>query len=305
MAWLTHIATGKRQVLSPVHLVGRSHACALRLLERRVSGEHASFRWSGEGWTLRDLHSSNGTFVDQHRLAPGEAVLLHAGARIGFGDEGGVFELSSDSPPVAVARGPEGPPLYAEEGVLCVPGPENADYLIFEDDPGRWFVEARDGSCQRIHDQDELHCKGQVWRVELPLMWERTARADEAVLRVADIGLRLRVSRNEEYVEMAIQHRGQEIALQPRAHGYLLATLARLRLRDREQPDLPEADQGWVYVSELMRMLDTSETMLNVDIHRARAQLRAAKVLDAAKLIERRRVSREIRLGVRAIEIYP
>lgn len=305
MAWLTDIATGKRHVLSPSHLVGRSPACALRLLDGRVSGEHASFRWSSSGWTLRDLNSRNGTFVDQRRLEPGEVAPIRAGARITFSNDTHAFELTDDAPPVAIAHRQDGSPLYAQEGVLCLPGPDDADYFVFEDDPGRWFLESRDGSCRRIHDQEELRCGGHVWRVELPLMWERTSRIDEPPLRIADIGLRFRVSRNEESVEVTLHHRDQEIALQPRAHGYLLATLARLRLRDAQRPELPEADHGWVYVAELMRMLDTSETMLNVFIHRARAQLREVNVLDAAKLIERRRVSREVRLGVPAIEIVP
>lgn len=303
MAWLSHIATGTRHILSPSHLVGRSHACALRLESRRVSGEHASFRWSSSGWTLRDLHSRNGTFVDQERLEPGRAVPVRAGARIVFGEGGELFELTDDSPPVAMAHARDGAVVYAEDGVLCLPGAEDAAYVVFEDEPGCWFVEARDGACRRIADGAELRDGERVWRVELPLMWERTSRMEEAALRVGEIGLRVRVSRNEEFVEVAIRHGNGEIALQPRAHGYLLATLARARLRDQALPDLPEADHGWVYVTELVQMLGTSETMLNVDIYRARAQFREARVVDAAGLIERRRVSREIRLGVRVIEV--
>jgi hypothetical protein len=286
--------------------VGRSHACALRLDSRRVSGEHATLRWSGSGWTLRDLHSSNGTFVDQRRLEPGQATPVRAGMRIAFGDQDNLFEITDDSPPVAVARPAEGEPLIAQGGVLCLPEQGDPEYFIFEDDPGiwpgRWFVESRDGSCRRLRDREELCSGGRIWCIELPLTWERTSRLDEASIRIANIGLRIRVSRNEEHVEITIRHAGTELPLPSRSHSYLLATLARQRVYDVTQPGLPEADHGWVYVSDLMRMLDTSEMMINVFTHRARAQFLEVSVIDAANLIERRRTSREIRLGVRDIE---
>lgn len=306
MAWLTCIATGKRHVISASHLVGRSHLCALRLDSRRVSGEHATLRWSGSGWTLRDLNSSNGTFVDQRRLEPGQVTPIHTGMRIAFGDQGNLFELTDDSPPVAVARPVEGEPLFPREGVLCLPEQGDPEYFIFEDDPGiwpgRWFVESRDGSCRRLRDREELCSGGRIWRIELPLTWERTSRLDEGAIRIADIGLRIRVSSNEEHVEITIWHAGTEIPLPPRSHGYLLATLARQRVYDATQPRLSEADHGWIYVPELMRMLETSEMMINVYARRARVQFQEANVIDADSLIERRRTSREIRLGVRDIQ---
>jgi hypothetical protein len=307
MAWLTCIATGKRHIISPSFLVGRSHACALRLDSRRVSGEHATLRWNGSGWTVRDLHSSNGTFVDERQVEPGQTTPIRAGMRIAFGDQANLFELTDDSPPVAVARPVEGEPLLAQEGVLCLPEQGDPEYFIFEDDPGiwpgRWFVESRDGSCRRLGDREELCSGGRIWRIELPLMWERTSRRDETSLHIANIGLRIRVSSNEEHVEITIRHAGAEIPLPPRSHGYLLATLARQRVSDATKPGLAEADHGWVYVSDLMRMLDTSEMMINVFTRRARVQFQEANVIDAANLIERRRTSREMRLGVRDIEL--
>lgn len=306
MAWLTCIVTGKRHVISPSFLVGRSHVCALRLDSRRVSGEHATLRWSNSGWILRDLHSSNGTFVDQRRLDPGQPMPLRVGMRIAFGDQATLFELTDDSPPVAVARPVKGAPLFAQDGVLCLPEQGDPEYFIFEDDPGiwpgRWFVESRDGSCRRLHDREELTSGGRLWRIELPLTWERTSRLEEASIRIANIGLRIRVSRNEEHVEITIRHAGTEIPLPSRSHSYLLATLARQRVYDAIQPGLPEADHGWIHVPELMRMLDTSEMMINVYTRRARVQFLEANVIDADSLIERRRTSREIRLGVRDLE---
>ena len=39
----------------------------------------------GEGVWVRDLHSRNGTFVDDERLPPGQGFLVDTDARIRFG----------------------------------------------------------------------------------------------------------------------------------------------------------------------------------------------------------------------------
>jgi pSer/pThr/pTyr-binding forkhead associated (FHA) protein len=44
-------------------LIGRSTMCTLQIDAADVSKEHASLRWVGDGWELRDLGSRNGTFV--------------------------------------------------------------------------------------------------------------------------------------------------------------------------------------------------------------------------------------------------
>lgn len=72
---------GKRLRLSePELVVGRDETCRVRLSSEEVSRFHCIVRRSERGWTVRDLGSSNGTYVnnvaidDEHVLKPGDTV---------------------------------------------------------------------------------------------------------------------------------------------------------------------------------------------------------------------------------------
>jgi hypothetical protein len=75
---------GRPHPLSPSTLIGRSvDGCGLAVLEASISRHHARIELAGETWTVRDLGSANGTYVDDQ---PTEgAVELRAGARVRFG----------------------------------------------------------------------------------------------------------------------------------------------------------------------------------------------------------------------------
>ena len=79
MATLRHSATGRLHRLGAHDLVGRSPNCQLTLRDAHISGEHAAFRWSGDGWELRDLSSRNGTFVGGQRMDAGQRVQIKPG----------------------------------------------------------------------------------------------------------------------------------------------------------------------------------------------------------------------------------
>jgi DNA-binding CsgD family transcriptional regulator len=49
-------------------VIGRSDACDLMLLDPAVSRAHAEIAYSGDAVTIRDLRSTNGTFVNQGRV---------------------------------------------------------------------------------------------------------------------------------------------------------------------------------------------------------------------------------------------
>ena len=65
----------------------------------------------------------------------------------------------------------------------------------------------------------------------------------------------------------------------------------------------PDSSEGWVYQDELADKLAMDETHLNVAVFRCRRQLAEAGILGAAGIVERRRPTREVRLGVAKIEI--
>ena len=117
------------------------------------------------------------------------------------------------------------------------------------------------------------------------------------------IGLEFAVSRNEEQVDLSILHGGQRTLLKPRAHSYLLLTLARSRLADQANASLPVTSHGWVEQTRLLRMLATTLPQLTLDIYRARRQFADAGISDSAQIVERRASSRELRIGVEQISI--
>jgi hypothetical protein len=78
------IATGTSFELAGVITLGRDAGNSIVLADASVSGRHAVLRQVGEQWTLRDLGSTNGTFVESRQLNS-EAFPLRGGERIALG----------------------------------------------------------------------------------------------------------------------------------------------------------------------------------------------------------------------------
>ncbi|HSN92844.1 MAG TPA: adenylate/guanylate cyclase domain-containing protein [Anaeromyxobacteraceae bacterium] len=71
-------------ILSGRTLVGRARTCTVRLAaDREASKEHAAVEPAGRGWRIRDLKSSNGTFVNGSRVR--ETLALRDGDEIRVG----------------------------------------------------------------------------------------------------------------------------------------------------------------------------------------------------------------------------
>ena len=68
MGTLLHLPSRRTYVARVRQLVGRSRNSDLRIPNRRVSAEHAILAWSGYEWLLRDLGSTNGTYVNNERV---------------------------------------------------------------------------------------------------------------------------------------------------------------------------------------------------------------------------------------------
>ncbi|AKT38286.1 FHA domain-containing protein [Chondromyces crocatus] len=71
---------GKQTTLPLAHdeyALGRDEANSIRLTDRNISRKHAVLSKNGQGWTVRDLDSYNGTFVNGVRVA-GDQHLRHA-----------------------------------------------------------------------------------------------------------------------------------------------------------------------------------------------------------------------------------
>ena len=73
-------------------VLGRGEQCAIRLSDSAVSRAHAEIAQHGGTMTIRDLGSTNGTFVDGQRIAVAE---LHPGQILRFGSSVGMIAYSS------------------------------------------------------------------------------------------------------------------------------------------------------------------------------------------------------------------
>jgi len=70
----------------PVLRIGRHNSNDIVISDASVSRQHTEIRLRPEGILVRDLGSSNGTFVNQQRLAPGIQTLLKPGQELKIGN---------------------------------------------------------------------------------------------------------------------------------------------------------------------------------------------------------------------------
>ena len=65
-------------------VIGRDEDCELKLTAKRISTRHSEIRESGDHLWIRDLESTNGTFVNHRKIE--QAELLESGDIISIGD---------------------------------------------------------------------------------------------------------------------------------------------------------------------------------------------------------------------------
>jgi hypothetical protein len=73
-------------------IIGRDPSCRLVLPDPQVSGRHAQLEWVGTTWVIRDLNSTNGTYVNGVRVASGASQALRSGDQIVVGQTVLVFQ---------------------------------------------------------------------------------------------------------------------------------------------------------------------------------------------------------------------
>jgi hypothetical protein len=310
MAILAKHPEGPHAHLLSRHLVGRSRLADLRMTDPTVSGEHAVLRWTGREWELHDLGSRNGTSVDGRKLASGERVAIGRGAVIAFGQADNAWRLDDDAPPTIMAVLDDGDqPLTGRNDLLALPSDDEPEAVIYRDAGGNWVIE-QGGETARIADRAAVRAGGRDYVLRVPDMIAPTWDSSSPAPHLAMMTLQFSVSRDEEYVALTARSEHHVVDLGARAHHAVLLSLARSRLADRkpraaaaERGSPPESSEGWVYQDDLARELAIDETHLNVAVFRCRRQLAEAGIVGAASIVERRRPTRELRLGVARIEI--
>jgi hypothetical protein len=298
MGTLRRTRDGRQEVLSPESVVGRAEMSEIALDAGFVSARHALLRWTDTGWELRDLGSTNGTYVDGASVRAGP-VRLRRGGLVRFGEPSETWELIDDSPPVPAAIPVQGgPPCQLVSGAIVIPNEQEPAATIFSHE-GQWILETSDAKTALVPGQS-FQVGDTSWLFHLPRGVAATQASPSKPFKMEECTLVLSVSNDEERVTLRVVHSQRSHSLGSRTSFYLVLVLARQRLADRA---LPPLQRGWLDVHELLRMIPdyNGENHLNVDVWRTRRALADLGMLDAASLFERRRG--QLRLGTEHVEI--
>lgn len=297
--------SGEPVFLHVHHVFGRRKvANGTCLHEAEISSMHAAIRWSGERWLIRD-HSKNGTWLDGRRIQPGVELPLHQDARIGFGrPENDLYTVIDLTPPVPllVRLNCKDIEVIELKTINALPNEQTPEIFVFLSDQGEWICEAEHRTYP-LSDGQILHLANAAWRFIAPGVSETTLDVIQAgFVDGKNMHLHFQVSQDEEHTFLQLQYKGEAYDLGERIHHFLLLTLARRRQADRERRIDP-AEQGWIEIEDLSKMLGLEISHTNIQIFRVRKQVceaLAAKPLPT-QLIERRRGA--VRLGCSCFSI--
>lgn len=296
---------GTLHTLGHRNLVGRAAYCAVRLTDLRVSAEHASIYFDKGSWYLRDLASTNGTYVDGIKIELGRKNALALGATLGFGAPTPAWTFLRDDPPLMRLRQCEGQNIIEPVGELLVlPSEERPLLTIYQSQEG-WFEE-HDGEKRLLMDQCVVECENVRYFVEVPPAGAETAQTGLA--RVGwwtcfdELKLHFEVSRDRESLTLEILSGSDTRVVANRAYHELLLVLAEERLA-AVLAGVPEPEQGWLNTDELCRRVAGDISKINVDVFRARQQFDQLGVVESHRIVERRPTSRQLRLGTRDVTI--
>lgn len=306
MALLKHMQTARTQTLCHHAQIGRAPDAELHIDNPRVSTQHASVRWVGTGWELKDLGSHNGTAIDGHHIESGVWTPIDCGVAICFGAPQERWTLeTADAPEVSATRLDTGEVLIGEHGYLKF-SPLDSEASLATADGQQYFL---DSGGVRVQVEDRAVVDVGEVRVRLSLPPGNapgafTLSTEDTFFR-GSASLHFEVSADEEHVAISITHGGEQTALKSRSFDYMLLQLARARIEADRNATQPDAERGWIYADDLAKALGVGLQHLNVDVYRARRRFEEVGVEGAATIIERRPALKLIRLGISKLSIAP
>jgi hypothetical protein len=299
MASLRHKGTRRSVFIDSEIIVGRSRHCRVRLEDAQVSFLHASIRWSPGGWEIKDLASTNGTFVNGARLEYGQIKKIGVTDALAFGSVSETWELADPSPPRVSVVCEDGTVLATDGDLLAVPSPEEPTVTLYRSSQGAWLIERSGGDVAPLADHGEFRAGEKNWVLRLGEPGQAAQIRRGGDVRAARFVFD--VSSDEEHVDLSVHLDDVELTLGSHIHNCLLLTLARRRLSDLAH-GVSAASAGWLYLDELERALGSDAGQLNVQVFRIRKRL-GRYFSNAAEVIERRFGSQQLRVGVSAIEV--
>ena len=306
MGLLVEPSSLRKFELEPKQTVGRARSCALRLVQRYVSGQHASIRWSVNGWRLSDLGSRNGTFYDGVRLPIGQEWLLERGRLVAFGKQSDpAWSLADDSPPqTMVVPLDGGEPLVLEGEMLALPSSDNPRATIYADHSGQWVIERQDEPLLRLTSGGVFQVVGRAYRfscVQTPVCTNTVGSAIDLYLN--EVAIEFTIAKDDEqHVGLRMTFHDRSVELTNRQQNQLLLCLARRRIKDQTD-GLPDSVSGWTDYEELSGGAASGASQLDFLVFRTRRTFAENGLSDAARIVERRPHARQIRIGTNRISI--
>jgi hypothetical protein len=277
-------------------LVGRAPHCHWVIDNPGVSREHAVLLFEG-AWKVRDLSSTNGTFIEGERVR--DHAVLPDGAALRFGSGDNEWKLVDAGPPSARAVGRTGKVASSAASGLVLPHPGGGEaYVSYQD--GAWVFEHEE-QARPVTDGEVIHLADEEWALEL------TLGEPSPLDRTSVIGDTTRIefqsSLDEEHIELEIRIGDESHVFSHRSHLYVLMLLARARLEDQARNAAPASEHGWLETRELAAMLKSTSEQVNIWIWRARQQIHKFDPEIAQKIVERRPSLGLLRLGYDGIAV--
>jgi pSer/pThr/pTyr-binding forkhead associated (FHA) protein len=301
---------GRRVTLDAVTTIGRGLTASICLLSRATSGLHAELRWQARGWSVKDLGSTNGTWVrGMPLLTPGYRLLMQ-GDTLTFGTDDETWTLVDATPPNAEARNGA---VTRRGNPLGLPDDAHPLVVISATDGERWCkLDLRTDEHSPVVDGAEVQIDGQTWALTLPVLPTQTLNFDQHP-PVCRLKLVFELSGPDEPTALVIHRPYDQLRRPARAHHRLLYWLACRRKNDEAEqraeqmaagdstellPFEVASDLGWTEASVLWELLGCDRVNFNVYVFRARQEFATMGVPDFANIVERRPT------GVRGVYLY-
>lgn len=311
MAILGNLEHGTRHVVDFTTRIGRALDSQLILQQGHVSSLHAVIRWTARGWFLRDLGSTNGTYVDGARIPPGEDIALEVGQGLGFGRPEATWTVVDVHEPrtCAIPIDDDGPVVYCEGGVLALPTPQHPETTLYAGPDGTWLQETEMGTTA-VPDGCLIIAAGRRFSLRTPEAATGTTelRIPKMPRLVRSLKMWCQSSAGADTsVRIYIDDGDGRRELPGGAYASLLGLLAGARSSQTQQGDDDDDDggeAGWMTIEAICRAMSLTSIELKVIIFAARKAFADLGVADPAAIIERRPQTKEMRIGIPAATLW-
>ncbi len=274
--------------LKPVHIFGRDPNIADFVLKKdSFSRMHCVFRWQNGSWFLTD-ESKNGCYINGDRIEQGRSMRLNKGDVFSIGNEReDQWVLTNDERPKPVLVSSDNDDYMELQTLNILPNEKQPECQILQ--KGQEWIFEKEHDFFPIAEGFQFSLNNNSWTFYPNHLLDET----EFRGRVGEKppNLTFNVSRNEEHIQLIFEFTVGVFDLGHKTHHYLLLEMARHLLDD---PTETEKERGWMNNDLLLHNLKIDINHLNIQIYRARKDIRKCSHYWGQSLIERRRG--EIRL---------